>query len=98
MVRIRFKVGRSKPKTLWSKTCPKCRKPGAVGVRAGSFFTRFWFCNEGCGWACWRPPAGIDCPTCKAAMIWAHSRMSVGCPGCGFREVFLTRKSTRNSG
>jgi hypothetical protein len=43
MVRIRYKVGRSKPKMYWSKTCPKCRKPGVVAVRTGGFYMRFWY-------------------------------------------------------
>jgi hypothetical protein len=75
---------RRKPRVAWSRTCPGCRLPGAVGVRSAGPL-RFYFCGLGCGWACWRPPAGADCPKCRAALLWSCSRKSVGCPACGFR-------------
>ncbi len=45
------KVPRYKPKVPTSTTCPKCRKPNAVGVRAGGFLLRFWYRKKECGWA-----------------------------------------------
>ena len=75
-----------RPQVPWSRACPKCRKPDSVGVRAARGKLRFWYCSAaGCRWACWRPPVGTDCPKCGAALLWAHSRDSVGCDWCGFR-------------
>jgi len=80
------RVPRFKPSVPTSTTCPKCLKLNAVGVRAGrSFYTRFWFCKHGCGWACWRPPAPWPCPKCKWAKIWAASRLSFACFKCEHR-------------
>jgi hypothetical protein len=77
--------GQSRPRVAWSRNCPRCRR-GTIAVRTGASYTRFWYCAaDGCGWACWRPPAGIDCPSCGAGLVWSHSRLSVGCPGCGLR-------------
>jgi hypothetical protein len=76
---------RSKPKVPTSTTCPKCLKPAAVGVRTAGPFTRFWFCNKGCGWASWRPPARLPCVKCAGPTIWAASRLSISCYKCGHR-------------
>ena len=73
-----------RPRVAWSRTCPRCRSADAVGVRTAAGL-RFYFCRAGCGWACWRPPAGIDCTGCRTPMIWSFSRKSVGCPECGTR-------------
>ncbi|QDU20743.1 hypothetical protein ETAA1_27020 [Urbifossiella limnaea] len=87
---------RSRPRVAWSRNCPRCRL-GKVKVRTGAAYSRFWYCaSGGCGWACWRPPAVMDCPTCRAGMIWSHSRLSVGCPGCGFR-VALRRATEKDN-
>jgi hypothetical protein len=45
------RVPRYKPRVPTATTCPKCRKRNAVGVRAGGFLLRFWYCQRGCGWA-----------------------------------------------
>ncbi len=79
------RVPRSKPSVPTSTTCPKCRKPNAVGVRAGGFLLRFWYCKKECGWACWRPPAPWPCLKCKGPTIWANSRLSFVCFKCGHR-------------
>lgn len=82
---------RTRPRVEWSRNCPRCRGAGTVEVKTGGAYTRFWYCAAGgCGWACWRLPAGADCPKCRAGLIWSHSRVSDGCPGCGFR-VKVTR-------
>jgi hypothetical protein len=68
---------RTRPRVEWSRNCPRCRGVGTVEVKTGGAYTRFWYCAaRGCGWARWRPPAGL---------IWSHSRLSVGCHGCGLR-------------
>lgn len=54
--------------------CLRC--PFVVGVRAGGFLLRFWYCKWECGWACWRPPAPWKC---KGPTIWANSRVSFAC-------------------
>jgi hypothetical protein len=75
----------TRPQVEWSRRCPKCRRADSVGVRSTQTF-RFWYCQaSGCDWACWRPPAGRDCPKCGGAMMWSHRRLSVGCDACGFR-------------
>lgn len=79
------RVPRYKPAVPTSTACPNCRKAAAVGVRTGGFYTRFWFCRRGCGWACWRPPAPWPCSQCDGATIWSASRLSVGCAACGHR-------------
>ena len=74
-----------RPRVEWSRTCPECRSLEAVAVRSAPGKLRFWYCALGCGWSCWRPPAPFDCPKCGAVMMWAHSRLSVGCDKCGLR-------------
>ncbi|WP_162667583.1 hypothetical protein [Gemmata massiliana] len=74
-----------RPRVEWSRTCPGCRVPEAVAVRTAPGKLRFWYCARDCGWSCWRPPAPLDCPTCGAVLMWAHSRRSVGCDQCGLR-------------
>lgn len=80
------RVPRHKPKVLTSTTCPKCRKPDAVGVRTAGFYQRFWYCKRECGWACWRPPAPWKCSKCKGPTVWAASRLSYACFKCGHRD------------
>jgi ssDNA-binding Zn-finger/Zn-ribbon topoisomerase 1 len=87
-----------RPQVLWSRTCPKCRQPDSVCVRSALGKLRFWYCTgQACGWACWRPPVGADCPRCGAALLWAHSRNSVGCDGCGFRLRVAEQESGINA-
>ncbi len=85
MVRIRFpgRVPRFKKRVPTSKTCPGCGHLFAVAVKAGkSFYTRFWYCKRGCGWACWRPPCPYPCEKCASPTVWAASRESYGCVKC----------------
>jgi hypothetical protein len=73
-----------RPRVRWRRDCPKCNGP--VGVRTAPGHLKFWYCTRlHCGWASWRPRAMHDCPRCHQAMLWSHSRKSVGCSGCGFR-------------
>jgi hypothetical protein len=76
---------RRKPRVAWSRVCPRCRCADAVRVRTTAGALKFYYCRLACGWACWRPPAGVDCQTCQSAMLWSCSRKSVGCPACGLR-------------
>jgi hypothetical protein len=77
---------RRRPSVKWHPDCPVCCAP--VGVRlAGGVGFAFWLCSRwpDCPFASWRPRAREDCPGCGSAWFWAHSRKSIGCPGCGLR-------------
>ena len=78
----------SHPKIIrWRTDCPVCR--AKVVVRCAQGRAWFWRCGRWphCDWASWRPRHPRNCPQCKAARYWAHSRKSIVCDGCGVRTM-----------
>jgi hypothetical protein len=90
--RVRFYVlhppsSYARPWVSWRKDCPECG--GAVEVRTTWGMLKWWRCEHwplGCDFAHWRPPAHGSCPECGGVLLWSHSRKSVGCDWCGYRE------------
>src|SRR5829696_4265886 len=75
-----------RPCVLWRNDCPAC---GAnVVVRTTRGLLKFWTCERWpwCRFSSWRPPAYGNCPQCGNVHLWSHSRKSVGCDWCGYRE------------
>ena len=75
----------ARKRVRWRTDCPACR--AKVVVRCARGRAWFWRCGRWphCGWASWRPRHPRDCPKCKAARYWSHSRKSIVCGGCGVR-------------
>jgi hypothetical protein len=77
-----------RPQVRWRRDCPLCKAKVVVRTARGR---RFWRCGRWpeCPWASWRPRAPRNCRRCGAARFWSHSRLSVGCSGCGVRTMCL---------
>jgi hypothetical protein len=83
---VRHPFYRRPRRVPWHPLCPECG--GRAVVRAARRpFARFWGCEWWplCRWATWRPRFPRDCPACGGPRYWSHSRLSIGCPGCGRR-------------
>lgn len=81
-----------RPSVTWRQDCPVCGAPVTVASAWHGAF-RFWRCERwpACRWVSWRPPAPGQCPRCGGDLYWSHSRLTVGCPRCGYRDRIATR-------
>jgi hypothetical protein len=67
--------------------CPVCGSSVKVLAAGEGIGPRFWRCSSpACSWQSWRPRHPEDCPGCGKPRLWAQSRLSVVCVGCGVRS------------
>jgi transposase-like protein len=84
--RLKHPLYGRRPRVRWRHDCPRCGS--SIEVATASGYLRFWRCErwgDGCDFASWRPLAEGSCTNCRGVLFWSHSRLSIGCDGCGSR-------------